>query len=166
MPAFAGLSASVMSLCQRGESPRRVRSRHMKPKATASPGGGVGSSRRRRGSPQDDEPDSAGWRGEPAHAWRSLGSKDPTGRAEVTGKATFGRTTWLGAGCPEGRADKRRDLPGLRERGRSQSPHSTAVAQAARGADSKAAPREGGAGRWMREAHNGASHSTGSAREG
>ena len=27
-----------------------------------------------------------------------------TERAEVTGKATFERTTWLGTGCPEGSA--------------------------------------------------------------
>ena len=33
----------------------------------------MGSSRRRKGSPQDDEPDSAGRCGELAHAWRSLG---------------------------------------------------------------------------------------------
>ena len=31
-----GMSASVSTLCQRGGSPRHVRSRHMKPKVTAS----------------------------------------------------------------------------------------------------------------------------------
>jgi hypothetical protein len=77
----------------------------MKPKVTASPRGGVGSNRRRTDSPQDDEPVSAGWRGEPARPWRSLGLvRGPAGRAAVTDKATFGRTTWLGAGCPEGKA--------------------------------------------------------------
>jgi hypothetical protein len=30
--------------------------------------------------------------------------KGPTGRAEATDKATFGRTTWLRTGCPEGSA--------------------------------------------------------------
>ena len=34
--AQAGMSASVSTLCQRGGSPRHVRSRHMKPKVTAS----------------------------------------------------------------------------------------------------------------------------------
>jgi len=29
----------------------------------------------------------------------------PTGRAEVTDKAMLGSTTWLGAGCPEGKAE-------------------------------------------------------------
>src|SRR5215470_7873392 len=91
--------------------------------------------------------------------------KDPTGRAEVTGKATFGRTTWLGAGCPKAERRKQRDLPGVCERGRSQSPHSTAAAQAVRGADSKAAPREGRAGRWRRELRNEARQSTGSVRK-
>ena len=38
--------------------------------------GGVGSSRRRKDSPQDDEPDSAACGGELAHAWRSLVRKD------------------------------------------------------------------------------------------
>jgi hypothetical protein len=35
-------------------------------------------------------------------AWTFRG---PTGRAEVTVKATFGRTVWLGMGCPEGKAE-------------------------------------------------------------
>jgi len=38
--------------------------------------------------------------------WRSLDlATGPTGRAEVAVKATFGHTTWLGVGYPEGRAD-------------------------------------------------------------
>ena len=61
----------------------------------------VESNRKRTDSPQENKPDSAAWRGEPAHAWRSL---EPTERADVTGKATFGPMTWLGVGCPEGKA--------------------------------------------------------------
>jgi hypothetical protein len=34
-------------------------------------------------------------------AW---GLNGPIERAEVTVKATFGRITWVGAGCPEGKA--------------------------------------------------------------
>jgi hypothetical protein len=78
----------------------------MKLKVTASPRGGVGSNRRRTDSPQDDEPDSAACSGEPARVERSLDlATGLTERAEVTEKATFGRTMWLGAGCPEGRAE-------------------------------------------------------------
>src|SRR6266704_6756903 len=40
-------------------------------KVTASSRGGVGSNRKRTGSPQDDELDSAGYDDEPAHSWRS-----------------------------------------------------------------------------------------------
>jgi hypothetical protein len=40
------------------------------------------------------------------------------------------------------------------ERRRSQSPRSTAAVKAARGAGSKAAPREGRIGRWKREFHD------------
>ena len=40
---------------------------------------------------------------------------------------------WLGAGCSEGKADKRRGLSGVCEPGRSQSPHSTDAAEAVRG---------------------------------
>ena len=40
------------------------------------------------------------------------------------------------------------------ERRRSQSPRSTAAVKAARGAESKAAPREGRIGRWKREFHD------------
>jgi hypothetical protein len=69
------MSASVMSLCQEGESPSHVKSWHMKPKATASQRCGVESSRRRTNSLQDDESVSAGWCGEPPHVWRSLGRK-------------------------------------------------------------------------------------------
>ena len=71
--------------------------------------GGVGSSRRRKDSPQDDEPDSAACGGELAHAWRSLVRKD---RSDARGDrhVTFGRTTWLGIGCPEGKRMDRRGL--------------------------------------------------------
>jgi hypothetical protein len=75
----------------------------MKRKVTASPRGGVGSNRTRTCGPQEDEPDSAACRGEPASVWRSL---ERAGRAVVTVKATFGRMTWLGAGRRDGRAEE------------------------------------------------------------
>jgi hypothetical protein len=52
----------------------------------------------------------------------------PVERVETTAKATLGPSTWLGAGCSEGKAGKRRDLFGVCEPGRSQSLHSTAAA--------------------------------------
>ena len=66
-----------------------------KSKVTASPRGGVESNRRRTGSPQDDEPVSAGWIGEPAHTWRSL---ELTVGAEVTVKASGGVHRVVGGG--------------------------------------------------------------------
>jgi hypothetical protein len=73
------------------------------------------------------------------------GEARPAGRAEVTDKATFGHTTWLGIGCSEGRAGKRRDLPRVRACGRSQSPHGTAGARSPekRGQQSRAEGRRG-----------------------
>ena len=60
----------------------------------------------------------------------------PTWCADVTDKATPRHTMWLGVGCSDGKAIKRRDLPGVCDPGRSQSPHTTAAAQAARGTGS------------------------------
>ena len=69
----------------------------MKPKATASPRGGVESSRRRTDGLQDDEPDSAG-----EAASLRLGGEAwvirPTGRAEATGKATIRAHHVVGGG--------------------------------------------------------------------
>lgn len=67
-------------------------------KVTASPRGGVESNRKRTGSPQDDELDSAGSDGELAIPWRSL---KHTGHAEMAGKAMFGSPSWLEAECWE-----------------------------------------------------------------
>ena len=78
----------------------------MKPKVTASPRGGVGSNRRRTGSLQENEPDSASVRRRACDGWRSLGlARGPIERAAVTVKATLETMTWLGAGCPEGKAE-------------------------------------------------------------
>ena len=139
----------------------------MKLKVTASPRGGVGSNRRRTDSPQGNEPGSAACSGEPARVERSLDlATSPIGRAEVTEKATSGRTTWLGVGCPEGKRSKRRDLLGVRAPGRSQSPHSTAAAlsREKRGKQNRAEGRW--VGRWKREGQIEARASTGSARKG
>jgi len=77
----------------------------MKPKATASSRGGVGSSRRRTGSLQENEPDSAGVRWRACDGWRSLGlARGPIERAAVTVKAMLEPTAWLGAGCRDGKA--------------------------------------------------------------
>lgn len=72
--------------------------------------GGVESSRRRTDSPQDDEPDSAACCGEPAQRWRSLGTERDRPNVRGDRHVTFGRTTWLGVGCPEGKQMERRDL--------------------------------------------------------
>jgi hypothetical protein len=67
-------------------------------KVTASSRGGVESNRRRTGSPQDDELDSAESDGEPATPWRSL---KPIGDAEMAVKAIYGSPSWLEAECWE-----------------------------------------------------------------
>lgn len=67
-------------------------------KVTASSQGGVESNRKRTGSPQDDELDSAERDGEPAIPWRSL---KPIGHAEVAEKAMSGSPSWLEAECWE-----------------------------------------------------------------
>ena len=56
--------------------------------------GEVESNRKRTGSPQDNELDSAGRDGEPAVPWRSL---KHTGHAEQAHKAMSGSPTWLEA---------------------------------------------------------------------
>lgn len=56
-------------------------------------------------------------------------------------------TTWLGSGCSDGNATKRRDLPGVCEPGRSQSPHGTDAVPSKRivkSPGSKTGPRERG----------------------
>ena len=59
---------------------------------------------------------------------RSLAlEREPADRAEVTGKATVGRMTWLGVGCLEGEAEEAGRPVGLGEAGRSESLHSTAA---------------------------------------
>ena len=63
----------------------------------------VESSWKRTNSLQDDDPDSASWRGEPPHSWRSLVS-ETIERVETTAKATLGQMAWLGVGCSEGKA--------------------------------------------------------------
>ena len=70
----------------------------LKLKVTASSRGGVGSNRKRTGSPQDDELDSAGSDGEPAIPWRSL---KHTGHAAMAVKAMFRSPSWLEAECRE-----------------------------------------------------------------
>ncbi len=67
-------------------------------KETASSRGGVGSNRKRTGSPQDNELDSAGSDGEPAIPWRSL---KHIGHAGMAVKAMYGSPTWLEAECWE-----------------------------------------------------------------
>jgi hypothetical protein len=54
----------------------------------------------------------------------------PVERVETTEKTTLGPITWLGVGCSDGKAGKRRDLSGVCEPGRSKNPHSTAAAAA------------------------------------
>jgi hypothetical protein len=76
----------------------------MKLKATASPRGGVGSSRKRTDGLQDDEPDSAGCGGEPTALGRSLGLTDPSDALRRLSKRRSGHITWVGVGRPEGRA--------------------------------------------------------------
>jgi hypothetical protein len=100
----------------------------MKPKVTASSRGGVGSNRRRTASLQGTNPIRRRVAKNPRGVVKSGPVEGPTGRTEVTAKATFGRTTWLGVGCPEGKWSKRRDLLDVRAPGRSQSPHSTEAA--------------------------------------
>ena len=69
-----------------------------KRKVTASLRSGVGSNRKRTGSPQDNELDSAGSDGEPAIPWRSL---KHTRRAAMAAKAMSGLPSWLEAECWE-----------------------------------------------------------------
>ena len=76
----------------------------MKLKATASPRGGVESSRRRTDGLQDDEPDSAGCGGELTAMGRSLGLTDPPDALRRLAKRRSGHIAWLGAGRSEGRA--------------------------------------------------------------
>src|SRR5262249_3854468 len=61
----------------------------------------VESNRKRTDSPQENKPDSAAWRAEPAHGGRGLQSHRC---AEVRGKAAWGARARLVVGCPEGRA--------------------------------------------------------------
>jgi hypothetical protein len=75
----------------------------MKLKATASPRGGVESSRKRTDGLQDDEPDSAGCGGELTAMGRSLGL-GPSDALRRLSKRRSGHITWLGAGRSEGRA--------------------------------------------------------------
>src|SRR5271166_6786498 len=51
----------------------------------------------------------------------------PAGRVEATAKTTLGPITWLGRDVRTARQRKRRDLRGVCEPGRSQSPHTTAA---------------------------------------
>ena len=67
-------------------------------KVTALLRGGVGSNRRRTGSPQDDELDSAVWCDEPARSRRSL---EVMKHAGVADKAVLWPMTWLEAECWE-----------------------------------------------------------------
>jgi hypothetical protein len=67
-------------------------------KVTASLRSGVESNRKRTGSPQDDELDSAGSDGEPAIPWRSL---KRIGHAVLAVKAMSGSPPWLEAECWE-----------------------------------------------------------------
>ncbi len=61
-------------------------------------------------------------------------AQNPTERADVTDKATCGMQDVVEGGMfRKARQRKRRDLCGVCEPGRSQSPHSTAAVQAARG---------------------------------
>jgi hypothetical protein len=70
----------------------------MKLKATASPRGGVESSRKRTDGLQDDEPDSAGCGGEPTALGRSLRFNKSIGRAEATIEATIRAHHVVGGG--------------------------------------------------------------------
>jgi hypothetical protein len=71
-----------------------------------------------------DEPDSAVWRGEPAHLWRSPKTVGPV----EDGEANEGRAPWCGWGRNAGKAGRRKRgyLPREATLGRSQNPHSTA----------------------------------------
>jgi len=60
--------------------------------------------------------------------WAKPGSERSRPDARGDRHVTFGRTTWLGIGCPEGQRMDRRGLSRCARRGRSQSPHSTAAA--------------------------------------
>ena len=115
--------------------------------------------------PVGNEPDTAEWHGEPARVGRSL---EIIGCAGVTVKATSGCATWVGMGCPEGRAEQAERPAGLGEGGRSQSPHITAMRRPApwRRAASINRLKGRGAGRWMREDWNEARASTVSAGNG
>ena len=95
-------------------------------KVTASSRGGVESNRKRTGSPQDNELDSAGCGDEPAHSWRSPeivqhagnGGKSDAGAHHVVGGGMLGSLCELsGETCRRG------------DGGRSQRPNSTDAAE-------------------------------------
>ena len=90
---------------------------------------GVGSNRRRKGSPQDDEPVSAECDGEPAGLWRSLGLETdlPDALRWLSKRRSGARRDW-GWDIRKAERSKRRDLFGVRASGRSQNPHGTAAA--------------------------------------
>ena len=93
----------------------------------------------------------------------------PVERVEATAKTTLEPITWLGVGCSEGKAGKRRDLFGVCEPGRSQNPHSTAAAAPERAAATgreSISPSEGrGVGRERREVSESKQKTAGSADE-
>ena len=95
-------------------------------KVTASSRGGVESNRKRTGSPQDNELDSAGCDDEPAHSWRSPeivqhagnGGKSDAGVHHVVGGGMLGSLREIsGETCRRG------------DGGRSQRPNSTEAAE-------------------------------------
>jgi hypothetical protein len=111
-------------------------------KVTASSRGGVESNRKRTGSPQDNELDSAGWYDEPAHSWRSPeivqyagnGGQSDAEVHHVVGGGMLGSLYEI-----SGETCRRSDG------GRSQRPNSTdAAGKRARGVGSKTILREVG----------------------
>jgi hypothetical protein len=97
-----------------------------KPKVTASSRGGVGSNRKRTGSPQDNELDSAVCNDEPAHTWRSLEHAQHAGMA---GKAMLRLHDVVGGGMLGSLCEISGETCRRGDDGRSQRPNSTEVAE-------------------------------------
>ena len=107
----------------------------------------MGSNRRRNVGPQDDEPVSAEYGGEPALKWRSL---ERMHHAAVAAKAVMWHTTWLRAERQEGGAKQEGRPAGEVNAGRSQSPNSTDHGETSRAVE-KCVRAKDALGKWGRK---------------